>query len=509
MDFSFFWNFTTLALLLPIILFILRKMRKARPVWPPGPKSLPIIGNMHLLSPLAFRDLTDLTKQYGPLMHMKLGEVDTIVVSSPELAREFLKQNDPCYADKPDSIGIKVLWYDYRDIAFSPYGGYWSQMRKICIMELLSPRSVRSFGSIRKAEVSHLIQSIGAAAGEPVNVSEKIFSMMSSVTCRAAFGRVSKDKDKLIRIVKEGIQMAGGFEIADFFPSSLAINSLSWTKLRLVMMRRKLDVILDDLIEQHRVNLAEIAKAGESGKKGNGEFGNEDLVDVLLRLQETGELQYPINNDNIKAVIFDMFSAGTETSSTAMDWAMAELMRNPEVMAKAQAEVRGIYNDDTISNMGDNDQNLKYLKQVIREALRLHPPVPVLPRAAREEREINGYKIPAKVKVLVNNWGMQRDPKYWTNPEKFEPERFERSPKEFLGADFDYLPFGAGKRMCPGITFSMASVELVIAQLLYHFDWKLPEGMQPETMDMIENPGVTASRRDNLYAVATPYKQSP
>ena len=203
-----------------------------------------------------------------------------------------------------------------------------------------------------------------------------------------------------------------------------------------------------------------------------------------------------------------MFSAGTETSSTAMDWAMAELMRNPHVMAKAQAEVRQVFNDTTIATMGDNDPNLKYLKLVIREALRMHPPVPILPRASREERVIDGYTIPANVKVLVNNWGMQRDPQYWTNPESFKPERFEECSKEFLGADFDFLPFGAGKRMCPGITFAMASVELVLAQLLYHFDWKLPNGAQPESMDMIENPGVTASRRDSLNAIPTPYSKS-
>ncbi|XP_057799374.1 cytochrome P450 71D13-like [Salvia miltiorrhiza] len=510
------WNFMVLAVILPIVIFFIRSKTRSKPVssnWPPGPKTLPVIGNMHLLSALAFRSISELAKQYGPLMRLKLGEVDTIVVSSREVAREMLKQHDPCYADRPESIGIKVLWYNYRDIAFSPYGDYWRQMRKICIMELLSPRSVRSFASIRTDEVSNLIASIraSAAAGNPVNISDSIFSMMSSVTCRAAFGKVSKDKDALIRILRDGIQMAGGFEIADFFPSSLIINTFSWTKIRLLMMRHRLDVILDGLIRQHQLNLAKIDRGsedGERGRKGNGEFGNEDIIDVLLRVQETGELQFPIRKEDIKAVVYDMFSAGTETSSTAMDWAMAELMRNPRVMAKAQAEVRRVFNDATIATMGDNDQNLKYLKLVIREALRLHPPVPILPRASREERVIGGYVIPANVKVLVNNWGMQRDPAYWTNPDSFEPERFEDCSKEFLGADFDFLPFGAGKRMCPGITFAMASVELVLAQLLYHFDWKLPNGAQPESMEMIENPGVTASRRDSLLAVPTPYKNS-
>ncbi|XP_047965703.1 premnaspirodiene oxygenase-like [Salvia hispanica] len=302
------WSLAALALILPIALFLIRTRTRSKPTssnWPPGPKPLPVIGNMHLLSALAFRSITPLSNQYGPIMRLKLGEVDTIVVSSRELSREILKQHDPCYADKPDSIGIKVLWYNYRDIAFSPYGDYWRQMRKICIMELLSPRSVRSFASIRRDEVSNLISSIRSRAdgGQPVNISDSIFSMMSSVTSRAAFGKVSKDKDTLIKILRDGIQMAGGFEIADFFPSSFVINTFSWTKIRLLMMRHKLDVILDELIRQHQRNLAKIEE-GERGRKGNGEFGNEDIIDVLLRLQETGELQFPIRKEDIKAVVY-------------------------------------------------------------------------------------------------------------------------------------------------------------------------------------------------------------
>ncbi|KAG6389551.1 hypothetical protein SASPL_151030 [Salvia splendens] len=387
---------------------------------------------MHLISALAFHSITDLAKQYDPIMRLKLGEVDTIVVSSGELSCEMLKQHDPCYADRPNSIGIKPP--------------------KRLLLRLHPQRRA-------------------AADGAPVNIRDAIFSMMSSVTCRAAFGKVSKDKDTLIKILRDGIQMVGGFEIAYFFLSSFVINTFSWTKIRLLMMRHKLDVILDELIRQHQRNLAKIdsgSEDGERGRKGNDDFGNEDIVDVLLRLQETGELQFPIRKEDIKAVVYDMFCAGTETSSTAMDWAMAELMRNPRVIAKVQAEVRQGSTEDARS--GSN-------------------PATSITRRARDRRVRNPSKREGS-----------RDPQYWTNPDSFEPERFEECSKEFVGADFDYLPFGAGKRMCPGITFAMASVELVLAQLLYHFDWKLPNGAQPESMDMIENPGVTASRRDSLTA---------
>lgn len=315
MDSELPWNFTFVALLVPVIFLLLKKWKKSKPVsvkWPPGPKKLPIIGDLHLLSALPFRSFRDLANQYGPLMHLKIGEVPTIVVSSPEIVKEMLKQHDPCFADRPQSIGIEIMWYNYSDLAFSRYGNYWRQMRKICTMELLGPKNVRSFGSIRKDEVSHLIKSIQLSDGEPINLSNKIFSLMSSITCRATFGKVYKDKDDLIKLLKEGIQMTSGFEIADLFPSSKIINSLSWTKLRLLMMRRKLDVILDDIINEHKVNLAKMPRENgeeelqgkESARRGNGEFGNEDLVDVFLRIQETGGLEFPIGNDNIKAVIY-------------------------------------------------------------------------------------------------------------------------------------------------------------------------------------------------------------
>ncbi|KAL2236916.1 UNVERIFIED_CONTAM: Premnaspirodiene oxygenase [Sesamum indicum] len=528
MDSGFPWNFTILALLVPVIFLLLLKKRKnSKPSsakLPPGPQELPIIGHLHLISSVPFRSFRDLAKKYGPIMHLKFGEVPGIIISSPEIAKKVLKEQDPVFANRPPAIAMQIMGYNYKDIGFSPYGDYWRQMRKICIMELLSSKSVRSFGSIRNDEVSSLVKFIQASAGKPVNLTDKIFWMMNSITCRASFGTVCKDNDALIKLLRDGMQMAGGFEIADVFPSSKIVSALSWTKWRLVMMGRKLDMILDDIINEHKVNLDKLARESgdgqgkldlSAGRRGNGEFGNEDLVDVFLRLKESGDLEFPIGNDNIKAILFvstlqssDVFSAATETSATAIDWIMTELMRNPGVMAKAQAEVRQVFNGSRTTSINeDNVRKLNYLKLVIRETLRLHPSVPFLPRASREECTINGYTIPANVKVLVNSWGMQRDPKYWTNPESFEPERFENNSMDFVGGDFEYLPFGSGRRMCPGITFALASIELPLAQLLYNFNWKLPEGVKPENLDMIENPGLTASRKSKLYVVPTPYNE--
>lgn len=186
------------------------------------------------------------------------------------------------------------------------------------------------------------------------------------------------------------------------------------------------------------------------------------------------------------------------------------------MMGKAIAEVRQVLrgNSSTSGTTSctileeDKIQKLRYLKLVIKEGLRLHPPTPMLPRASREEREINGYAIPADVNVMINVWAIQRDPKLWNDPEKFEPERFEIDRGvDFVGGDFQFLPFGTGRRMCPGITFGLATVEMALAHLLYNFDWKLPEGVKLQDLDMIENHGLTAARKDKLFLVATPYHE--
>ncbi|KAI3468315.1 hypothetical protein Pfo_024978 [Paulownia fortunei] len=494
------FNFTTLLLFSSFIFLLIKAWKKSKspPKYeklPPSPPKLPVIGHLHhLVGGLPHHALRRVTQKYGPVLHLQLGEVSAVVISSRQAAKEVLKVQDPACADRPESIGSKIMWYDYTDIAFSPYNEYWRQMRKICILELLSAKNVKSFGSIRQDEVSRLVKSLQSSSGEAINITEKVFAFTSSITCRAAFGKVMRDRDTLIALLKKAVTMAGGFELADLFPSFKLLHVLSWNKYKLLRMRRKLDTILDVIVEEHKL-------------KQSGEFGGEDIVDVLLRMKKNGELEFPITNDNIKAVIFDMFSAGTETSSTTIDWAMAELMRNPRVMAKVQTEVREAFKGKTTVEESDV-QGLKYLKLVIKETFRLHPPIPLLPRACRDECKVDGYSIPLKSKVMINIWSMGRDPEYWHQPEIFQPERFENSSTDFLGNNFEYIPFGAGRRICPGMSFGLANVELPLAQLLYHFNWKMPNGMTPADIDMTEAEGIAVSRKNGLFLVPTVYNSS-
>uniref|UniRef100_A0A2P2NYX6 Uncharacterized protein MANES_11G098600 n=1 Tax=Rhizophora mucronata TaxID=61149 RepID=A0A2P2NYX6_RHIMU len=469
---------------------------------PPGPMKLPLIGNLHNLigSPLPHHALTDLAKDHGPLMHLQLGEISAVVVSSPDMAEEVFKNQDLNFSQRPQFLASKVTTYDGQDIVMAPYGDYWKQMRKVSTTELLTPKRVQSFSSIRTDEVSNLLEYIRSTVGTPINFSEKAFLLTNRVTCRAAFGSKCSEEDQATVIeAMDGItESAGGFHFVDLFPSLEFLQGISGIKAKLEGLRDRLDKVFDRIIDEHKEKLL----------NHGCESGDDDLLDVILRLQGSGSLQCPITSKALKAVILDVFIAGTDTSSVTTEWAMAEMMKNPIVFKKAQAEVRQAFKGKKTITEADV-QELTYIKYVVKEALRLHPPAPLLvPRDTREDCEINGYRVPAKTKLIVNAWAIGRDPKYWSDPESFKPERFENNLVDFKGQHFQFIPFGAGRRMCPGITFGLANIEYPLAQLLYHFDWKLPHGVTPENFDMSEKFGVTAGRKSDLYLIATPHKSS-
>jgi hypothetical protein len=226
-------------------------------------------------------------------------------------------------------------------------------------------------------------------------------------------------------------------------------------------------------------------------------FQISEYVSCLVRINVTVP--------NYKTILQDIFSAGSETSSTVLVWAMSELAKNPRVMHKAQLEVRNIFKgQDKITE--DDLIKLRYLQLVIKETLRLHAPVPLLlPRESRESCQVMGYDVPKGTKVFVNVWAIARDMKLWHDAEEFRPERFESSSIDFRGNDFEFTPFGAGRRICPGITLGLANLELALASLLYHFDWDLPDGVRLEEFDTTEIFGITLRKKSMLWLKARPY----
>jgi flavonoid 6-hydroxylase len=200
-----------------------------------------------------------------------------------------------------------------------------------------------------------------------------------------------------------------------------------------------------------------------------------------------------------------MYGGGSETSASTITWAMAEMIKNPRVMEKVQAEVREVFHKDRKPNESDMEK-LKYLKYVVKETLRLHPPgTLLLPRECGQACEIKGYDIPFKSKVIVNAWAIGRDPNHWDDPDKFYPERFIENCVDYKGNNFEFIPFGAGRRMCPGVTFGLVNVEYPLALLMYHFDWKLPNAKKNEDLDMSETFGVAVTRKDDLFLIPITY----
>ncbi|XP_028752956.1 cytochrome P450 71D10-like [Neltuma alba] len=487
---SFFFTFFCFFI---VVLSIVNRphSRKSLRTLPPGPWKIPLIGNLHqFVGSLPHHSLRKLANKYGPLMHLQLGETSNIVISSPEMAKEIMKTHDAIFSNRPYFLASRIISYNSTNIGFSPYGSYWRHLRKICTVELLSANRVQSFSHIREEEVSALVRKISANEGSVINLSEYLFSLTTGITSRAAFGKKCGDHEAFLSTMEEALKLAGGFSVSDLFPSVKVLPLISGMRGKLERLHRELDRILENIVKDHKEE-----------KRIHGQ-AEEDLVDVLLKLQQQNDPHTPqLTDNNIKAVILDIFGAGTDTSSTTLEWAMSEMLKNPKVMEEAQAEVRKVFREKGYASEADL-QHLKYLKLVVKETLRLHPPaVLLLPRENTEKCKINGYEIPAKTRVIVNAWAIGRDPMIWNEAERFRPERFVDSPIDFRGRDFEYIPFGGGRRICPGITFATALIEQALAQLLYHFNWKLPNEMQIEEFDMTESFGSTVRRKDKLLVI--------
>ncbi|VAH18850.1 unnamed protein product [Triticum turgidum subsp. durum] len=435
--------FLALLVVVPVLHFIRSSRRhegSSRPRPPPSPWALPVIGHLHhVAGALPHRAMLGLSRRHGPLMLLRLCELRVVVASSADAAREIMKTQDLAFASRPMTPTGKALLGDSPGIVFTPYGDAWRQLRRICTLELFTSRRVRSFRPVREEEVGRLLRSVAVAvAPSPspslaVNLSERISAYVADSSVRAVIGSRFKDRGAFLRMLERRIKLAPAQCLPDLFPSSRLAMLVSRMPREMKRERREMRDFIDAIIQEHQENSTAGAGADD-----------DDFLDVLLRIQREGKLDPPLTTDDIKAVIVDIFIASSETSATALQWAMAELMRNPRVMRKAQEEVR---------------------------------------------RALDGPRAGSSASTC--RWG----------PEEFSPERFEGGGVDFKGTDFEYIPFGAGRRMCPGMAFGLANMELALASLLYHFDWELPDGTGPGELDMAELLGLTTRRRSDLLLV--------
>ncbi|KAJ6836672.1 geraniol 8-hydroxylase-like isoform X2 [Iris pallida] len=470
---------------------------------PPGPKPLPVIGNLLSLGDNPHRSLAALAKTYGPVMTLKLGQVTTIVVSSPVLAREVLLKKDQAFCNRSVPDAIHVLRHNELSMAWSPPNQLWKSLRKIYNTQLFTSQRFDANKDLRKEKVQELVAYLTqqGLAGEPVDVGRAVFTTVlnsiSSTLCSVDMVSSYSESAQGFRDLMRGIMVEiGAPNVSDFFPTLRWLDLLG-NRRRAEKYAARFHEIFDELIDKR---LQEEEKRG----KDVGATVAKDFLDTLISILVKGDAM-ELDRPAMKSFLLDVFVAGVDTTTSTVEWAMAELLRNPSSMARARAELAKAFDKDNVSDESYISK-LPYLQAVVKETLRLHPPVPLLlPRSTASPVDLCGYTIPAGTRVLVNCWAIGRDDTVWTDrPEMFVPERFLGMDVDYKGHDFELIPFGAGRRICPGLPLAFRMVHLLLASMLHSFDWKLPNGQCPEDLDLTDKFGITLAMSVPIRAIPYP-----
>ncbi|KAK9103257.1 hypothetical protein Sjap_020511 [Stephania japonica] len=463
------------------ILYKSTKPRNSKPL--PGPRGLPFVGNLPFLDPNLHTYFADLATTYGPIFKLRLGSNLVVVITSPALAKQVLKDHDTTFANRNVNELARITSFKGSDIVWNPYGPEWRMLRKLCVREMLSSMSLDAIHELHKREVRRMVRVIHGSVGSPVNVGEELSFTISSIILSMMWGgggggrdvgdgddvgdrRIERLGMECRRLVCEMMEVLSKPNVSDVF-KWLERFDLQGIKRTVTELMARIERIFDTVIEE-RLRLMD---------GGGGKEMTKDFLQILLQLKEEGgEGKTSFTMNHLKALLLDMMIGGTDTTSNTVEWAIAELMNKPETMKKAQEELERVVGKDNILEES-HFPKLHYLQVVMKEVLRLHPPIPLLiPHSPSSSCNIGGYMIPKGTGVFVNTWAMHRDSLVWENPLEFRPERFFDSKWDYTGIDFNYFPFGSGRRICAGKTMAERMFIFDLGTLLHSFDWELPEG---------------------------------
>ncbi|XP_022935159.1 cytochrome P450 76A1 [Cucurbita moschata] len=476
---------------------------------PPGPTRWPVVGNLLQLSFSAHESFTKLAAKYGPIMTLQLGSMKTVVVSSSTIAREMFKNHDAPLSGRMIYEAMKGDHGTEGSLITSQYGSHWRMLRRLATSEFFVTRRLDAMQHVRRRCVDAMIQYVedeikGSAYwyAPPMDVGKFFFIMSFNLIGNLIFskdlvGPNSKRGKEFYYHTRRVMETAGTPNVADF------LRVFRWFDPQGI--RRTTQFHVKEAFEIAGEFIKE-----RSMEKEKKEERKKDYLDVLLEFRGDGVVEPSrFSSWIINVIVLEMFTAGTDTTTSSLEWAMAELLRNPAAMQKLQAELRSTIPPD--GKLEETHlQNLPYLDAVVKETLRLHPPLPFLfPRMAMKPCKILGYWIPAETQVLVNVWAIGRDPKNWKDALVFSPERFlePTGSKDFKGQHFDFLPFGSGRRMCPAVPLASRVLPMALGSLILRFDWALPDGLLPEEMDMSEQMGITLKKKVPLKAIPIPHKR--
>lgn len=456
---------------------------------PPGPPALPVIGHLHLLGKSPHRSLCDLSKAYGPLMFLRLGSVPLIVASTPAMAKQILQTHDQAFTSRVVTAAVDAVYGSCQGITFSDAGPYWKFLRQLCATDLFSARRMESYKPIRMEEVGTLLRSVLADSinnnRNLVSVRPLLQTATNNIISRMAVGQLSTN---ILQPVTEAMEALGAVNLGDFIPF------LNWIDLQGCLRRskiagRKFNAAFQALID------------GRREQRGGNYDPPADVLDILLLASLNCPQNIQITDDHIKAALLDIFGGGSDTSAVLIEWALGELLANPIKMKTLEEELETVVG--RARRVQESDiPNMPWLRAVVKETMRLHPVVPFLvPRESTKPCQISGYEIPAKTQVYVNTWAIGRDPEAWEKPSEFWPERFFHgsSNVDVGGQHFELLPFGSGRRLCPGRSLGLLNVQLILASLLQAFSWSVED-----ELDMSEKCGILMSKAKPLVASVTP-----
>ncbi|CAL0304119.1 unnamed protein product [Lupinus luteus] len=505
--FSFFFS----AFFLKLLFHNQKSKSKTHLRHPPSPLALPIVGHLHLLQPLIHQAFRDLSLKYGPLIFLKLGYARFVVASSPEVAKEILKINELTYSSRKMSTAINLVTYDNATFAFAPYDTYWKFIKKLSTTELLGNRTLGQFLPIRTREIHEFIQTLAqkSEAKERVDLTEELLKLSNNIISQMMLSIKSSDDqaEEARALVREVTQIFGEFNVSDFIGVFKNFDLQGFRK-RAMHIHKRYDALLEKIISDR-----EESRKIEKGAKREGDVEDDedelkDFLDILLDVSEDKDCEVKLTRNHIKSLILDYFTAATDTTAISVEWTIAELFNNPSVLKKAQEEVDRVTCNKRLVCEADNP-NLPYINAIIKETMRLHPPISMVMRKGIEDCVVSGYLIPKGSVTCINIWAMGRDPKIWENPLEFKPERFLEGEGRFIdtkGHNYELLPFGSGRRGCPGMPLAMRELPTVIGALVQCFEWNMFDYNgkileNGETIDMDERPGLTAPRAHDLICI--------
>ncbi|KAI7731841.1 hypothetical protein M8C21_012394 [Ambrosia artemisiifolia] len=455
---------------------------------PPGPRPWPIIGNMHQMAKNPHIVAANFAKKYGPLISLRLGTRLLVVASSPEAAKEILKTQDRHLSGRSIPDALQQSFIDYYFVWARDCNEHWKSCRTLCRAELFSAKAIEGQSNLRNEKLAHMLDFLNDTQGNVVKIEELIFATLINTLSNILFSKDFLDlkddvaahrlKFGLFKILENSVTP----NVSDFFP---IVGGLDLQGLRKDSLNHldELSSFSEALVKERRARIANNTVLVDHQK---------DFLDQLLENNFT--------TAQINILVLELCIAGTDTVVTTIEWAMAELLKNKSIMNKVQEELKRELQSKSIMN--SDLSKLTYFNACIKETLRLHPVVPVLiPRRAIESCEVMNYKIPQNAQVWVNVWAISHDPKVWEDPNTFKPERFIGSNVDFTGHDFEFIPFGGGRRMCPGLPSGVKSLQTMLASLILEYDWFLPNNEDPAKLDMTEKFGVTLQREKPLEVI--------